>query len=358
MKENGRDVPLMTPVDQLLEWFRDRARELPWRTEVRDPYQVLVSELMLQQTQVDRVVPKFEAFVARFPTLADLAAAAEQKVLEAWSGLGYYRRARLLHWAAKSVIEAGGAFPRSAEALQALPGVGPYTAAAIASLAFGEAAPVLDGNTMRVGARVLALEQVPKTVTGQRELRRWISELMKSQPPGEVNEALMELGAVVCTPRSPDCGECPLATVCRARELGRQEAYPCQPESKGRAAEDQRWVATCCIDRDGRWLLRCIDEGPILRGLWLPPLVQAKEGDDPIALARAALPKLSGPGGRALPPVKHSITYRRLTVVPVRFAPRGVDLPGEGWVWADLEALDRPTSSLLGKLAARVAEDG
>ncbi len=339
---------------RLVEWFDERARDLPWRSADRDPYRVLVSELMLQQTQVDRVVPRFEAFIARFPTLADLAAAAEEEVLDAWSGLGYYRRARMLHRAAQVVAERDGKLPRTVAELVQLPGVGPYTAAAVASLAFGQAEPVLDGNTMRAGARVLALEQPPRTGEGGREIRGWIARLMRDRPPGKVNEALMELGAVVCRPRGPDCPACPLSEICRARALGRQHDYPRAPARTGRPVEEQRWAAACGVDRQGRWLLRRIDEGPILRGLWLPPLVRVGPDDEVIEAARRQAPELLGDRASVLPPVRHSITFRRLTVTPVRFAAPPAPLPDDGWVRARPDGLDRPTSSLLGKLVAQV----
>ncbi len=154
----------------LVEWYRANARALPWRSDSRDPFHVVVSEFMLQQTQVDRVVPRFESFVARFPNFASLAAADEDEVVEEWSGLGYYRRARMLHRLAVAVADGGGDLPNSAAGLERLPGIGPYTAAAVASLAWGEKVPVLDGNTMRVGARVLALDSDPRSAEGRRRL--------------------------------------------------------------------------------------------------------------------------------------------------------------------------------------------
>jgi len=259
----------------LVDWYRTCARDLPWRSEPRDPYLVLVSEIMLQQTQVDRVAPRFASFVERFPTFADLAAATEDEVLTAWSGLGYYRRGRNLHRLAREVAAGAGCLPRMASDLERLPGIGPYTAAAVASLAFGEAVPVLDGNVMRVGARVLAMETDPRSAAGRRRLETWVVGLMEGAPPGQVNEALMELGAVVCRPVDPDCAVCPFADRCGAKAEGRPEAYP--PPRRRRAQVALRWVAACCVDREGAWLLRRIDEGPILRGLWLPPLAELED---------------------------------------------------------------------------------
>jgi A/G-specific adenine glycosylase len=340
----------------LIDWFRERARGLPWRGDRRDPYHVLVSEVMLQQTQIDRVVPRFESFVERFPTFAALSAAREEDVLEAWSGLGYYHRARLLHRAAAAVDRAGGELPREVSDLEDLPGIGPYTAAAIASICFGVAEPVLDGNTMRVGARVLALDRDPRTAAGRAEVRRWMLDLMEDGSPGEVNEALMELGETICTPRSPACGDCPIRSECAAHERGTQGEIPRRSSGRGRGVEEQRWVAACCVDLRGRWLLERIVAGPVLRGLWLPPLARSADGDDPIRIARRRVAGLDGIAALVLEPVKHSITYRRLTVVPVLFA-AGTELEGER-VWAFPGAPGRATSSLLGKLASRVRGAG
>lgn len=334
--------------DALLAWFRRNQRQLPWRSEPRDPYHVLLSELMLQQTQVDRVVPRFVAFLDRFPTLEDLAAAAEGEVLAAWSGLGYYRRARLLHRLAQEVVAGSGELPPTVDELERLPGVGPYTAAAVASLAFGRRAPVLDGNVLRVGARVLALDVVPQDAAGRRRILAWVRTLMEARPPGEVNEALMELGAVVCRPAAPRCGSCPLADDCRAAAEGRPEAYP-RPRRQ-RTPEDHLWVAACCVDPGGRWLLRRIDSGPILRGLWLPPVGDVPSRDHAGARAAELAPAPVLGGGDPLPDVRHGITHRRIRVIPVPLRLGDVPAPGPGWRWTDPHADTLPTSSLLAKL--------
>ena len=332
----------------LVEWYRESARDLPWRGDPRDPYEVVVSEFMLQQTQVDRVVPRFESFVGRFPTFAALAAAGEDEVVEEWSGLGYYRRARMLHRLARDVVELPGGFPSTAGELRSLPGIGPYTAAAVASLAFDEAAPVHDGNTMRVGARVLAMEQNPRSAAGRRCLEAWISGLMEGESPGVVNEALMELGATVCTPTQPDCRRCPLAGRCGARKAGRQEDFP--PPRRRRATVELVWVAACCITPEGSWLLRRIDEGPILQGLWLPPLADLVDGSDPVVEAGRLLPEKRNPQATAGPPVRHNITHRKIDVLPVRLDVDHFDPPSEDWRWVDPRKPDLPTSSLLAKL--------
>jgi A/G-specific adenine glycosylase len=338
----------VTETERLLAWFRANARELPWRTAPRDPYRVLVSEVMLQQTQVDRVVPRYEAFVEAFPTLDALAAASEDDVLEKWSGLGYYRRARLLHRLARDVVDGSGRLPDSAAELMKLPGVGPYTAAAVASLAFGEPVPVVDGNVTRVAARLLAMGGDPRNANGRRRIGDWVRSQMTEAEPGTVNEALMELGATVCLPSEPGCVGCPLSSDCRARAEGAPERFP--PPRKRRAPVDLEWVAACCVDRSGRWLVREVVEGPILRGLWLPPLAELERGGSPIerALELASMPVEEPPV--ALPVVRHSITYRRIRVHPVRLlvATRGRSA-GEGR-WVDAESDGFPTSSLFMKL--------
>jgi A/G-specific adenine glycosylase len=210
----------------LLGWFAAHARDLPWRRTL-EPYHVWLSEIMLQQTQMDRAVGYFQRFVARFPDVASLAAAHEDEVLKLWEGLGYYSRAKNLQRAARVVMrEHGGEFPRGFAAIRALPGVGPYTAGAVASIAFGEARPAVDANVLRVFARLLDIDEPVAAPAVRRRIEALAALLM---PPGEArafNQALMELGALVCSPRRPDCPACPVADQCLARERGTAEARP------------------------------------------------------------------------------------------------------------------------------------
>jgi A/G-specific adenine glycosylase len=311
---------------------------------------VLVSEFMLQQTQVDRVVPRFESFVVRFSSFDVLAGASEEEVLEEWSGLGYYRRARMLHRLAREVIERPGGFPQTARELVKLPGIGPYTAAAVASLAFGEAEPVLDGNVMRVGARVKTLEADPRTAEGRRQLETWIHSLMKGESPGEINEALMEIGATVCTPTEPGCDKCPFESECGARKQGRQQDFP-QPRPR-RPTESLRWVAACVVADDGPWLVRRVDKGPILRGLWLPPVRELEKCVDPKDVAGQLVPFGVNSAPTLANAVRHNITHRRIDVTPVRFDVAHTDPPSDAWRWIDPVSPGVPTSSLLQKLVA------
>ena len=340
----------MTISDSLVDWFAEHARSLPWRSEPRDAYRTLVSEVMLQQTQVDRVAPRFVEFVERWPDLRALAAASEDDVLALWSGLGYYRRARMLHRLAREVIESGrDRLPQDFQALRALPGIGDYTAAAVGSLAFGLRAPVLDGNVRRVVARMTAFEGDPRTSAAETAMKVWVQQLFRGHHPGVVNEALMELGATVCTPSRPRCEACPLARECKGRQAGRPGDYPAPRRT--RATERLSWVAACFVDPKGRWLLRKVQEGPILRGLWLPPLANLEREADPVKVAMSLGPEgLSLDGCQVFGAVRHSITHRRIEVVPVLVSVVHADFPAAMWQWSRPGEVDGGTSSLFEKL--------
>ena len=211
----------------ILRYYRRHGRRLPWRGE-RDPYRIWVSEIMLQQTQVVTVTKRYRSFIRAFPSVRTLASAPAARVHEAWAGLGYYARARNLHAAARAIVARhSGRIPADVVALQALPGVGRYTAGAVASIGFGKPVPVVDGNVARFLARLFGVEDPPARAAGARRLWAIAGKLVaRASSPGEINQALMEVGACVCTPRAPRCGDCPVRRWCVARALGAAEAFP------------------------------------------------------------------------------------------------------------------------------------
>ncbi len=258
----------------LLAWYRRSGRRLPWR-ETRDPFAIWVSEVMLQQTRVETVIPYYHRFLRRFPTVEALAAAATDEVLGQWEGLGYYARALRLHEGARAMVRRGEGLPGSVAAWREVPGVGPYMAAALASFASGAAAPAVDGNVARVMSRVLALPR-PRLAASARAVAGAIEAMMAGAgDPAEVNHALMDLGATVCRARAPRCGVCPLASLCRARSGGDPERYPA-PEARGRGPVLA--VRIHVIRHLGRVLVYRRPPGGILGGLWAFPARFENEG--------------------------------------------------------------------------------
>ena len=256
-------------------WFAAAKRPMPWRLKPT-PYVCWLSEIMMQQTTYASVLPYYARFLKKFPTVQRLAAAAESDVLKAWEGLGYYARARNLLKAAKAFVATGRVvWPASAAEWARVPGVGPYTAAALASVLLGERAPVVDGNVARVFARVWALADDFKKLPARQKLaRRLQAEIDRAASPGDFNQAMMELGALVCTSKSPACGACPLAATCAARRDGRQAEFPAKGERK--AVPVRRETAVVVTDAQGRVLLVQNREGGLLKGLWeLPTVVEA-----------------------------------------------------------------------------------
>jgi A/G-specific adenine glycosylase len=347
------------PGGELLKWFRVAGRELPWRGSFpRDPYSVLVSEVMLQQTQVSRVTAAYRRFMASFPSLRALAAAHEEEVARAFSGLGYYRRVRLLHAAARAVVERGG-FPESSEELSRLPGFGPYTTAAVAAFAFSGAEPPVDGNVARVAARVNALDLALGSAALAAAARAFAATLRVGRRSPAVWEALMELGATVCTPRTPRCGECPLAAGCRGRATGHPETYPrARPR---RERERHTWVSVWLERDDGTVLLRRIARGSLLGGVWLPPFAPLAAGAGLRAAARGVAREAGFHGPLAARrPVRHAITHRDIVVHPFvgRASDSAVAEEQPDWSWQPPGAPRVPTSSLLGKLARACSAQG
>lgn len=266
---------------RLLAWYRVNKRELPWR-RTSDPYAILVSEAMLQQTRAQTVIPYFSRWMERFPDLRSLAGADEQDVLSLWQGLGYYRRARNLHGVARACPDG---LPGTAEELRKLPGIGPYTAAAVASIAYGEAVPLVDGNVERVAARLEAWGDSGPAL--HRKAWDWAKENLVEESPGEWNQALMELGATVCAPRAPRCGECPLASECRAARLENPEAFPAPAPRKAKV-DLERWVV---IPVEGDTVgVEPIPPGEWWSGLWrFPTFAHRPEGFEEVATFKATV---------------------------------------------------------------------
>ena len=306
---NASDVSLIRR--NLLRWYRRHRRDLPWR-RTRDPYAILVSEVMLQQTRVEAVIPCYESFLRRFPSAAALAEAPLEDVLAAWSGLGYYRRARSLHSAAREMVARyGGRVPEDEEAVRALPGVGPYTAGALLSIAYGRTVPILDGNVVRLLSRLFCIHGDPGRADVRARLWRLAERLLPEEGVGDFNQALMELPALVCTPRSPRCEVCPLEGVCRARRGGLQERLP---ERRHAARSRSVEVAFACAENRGRYFLRKRLRSP-MQGMWEFPSVEAAGPFFAPEALRRELRRRHGLAVDGLVPrgtARHSIMDRRI----------------------------------------------
>ncbi len=340
-------------------WFETHRRALPWRDEDLErvhpnPYAVLVSELMLQQTQVATVIPFFERWLARFPDLKSLARASDDEVHKMWEGLGYYRRARHLQASAKRISEHG--WPQDFEGLMQLPGLGPYTAGAVASIAFQWPEPALDGNAFRVLARLLGIEGDPKSHA--KELREWLRPALKKLGPSRITQGLMELGATVCVP-TPKCPHCPLAAHCVALQIqATNRIPPVVKHAQPKASEI--WIVA--MEAEGRWLLREPAAKGLLAGLWRWPVVEGA------AMAQASLTKTSATTESTAadsiirfsstevsswPGWTQVYTHRREQVTPVRLQFLTPFKPPEGMRWIETDDLD---SLALGKRDQRLRE--
>ncbi len=306
-------LPLPELRDRLLRWYDAHRRDLPWRADA-DPYRVWLSEVMLQQTRVETVRPYYARWLERFPTLHALAAAPQDDVLKAWEGLGYYSRARNFHRAVREVADRhGGRVPDDPEAFRALPGVGRYTAGAVLSIAFGREEPLVDGNVRRVAARWRDEPEPEEAV-----LWATAAALVPGERPGDLNQALMELGATVCTPRAPRCEACPVAEGCRARAAGTQEERPARRKARPVPHED---TAVAVVERQGRLLLCRRPVDARLGGMWAFPAVVRKRGES--AAAGAVRAAREGVGievaaGEEIGRVEHAFTHVRTTYHAVR----------------------------------------
>ncbi|MCI8828445.1 MAG: A/G-specific adenine glycosylase [Ruminiclostridium sp.] len=318
----------MLPIP-LLAWYQDNARDLPWRREVT-AYRVWVSEIMLQQTRVAAVLGYFARFMEAFPTVADLAAAPEEQLMKLWQGLGYYSRARNLQKAAKQIMtEFDGVFPTEYKDLRRLAGVGEYTAAAIASIAYGQPLPAVDGNLLRVTARVLGDGTDITSGKGKKHFTELLQAVMPLEQPGRFNQAMMDLGATVCLPNgAPLCERCPARDFCVARAQDRTGSLPVRPEKKPRRIEAR---TVYFFTNQGRVALRQRPGKGLLAGLWEYPNTLEAEGDPLPAWGFSGVePQFAGTG-------KHIFTHVEWHMTALR-----CELPEDalpvGWVWADREA--------------------
>jgi len=345
---------------RLLSWFERHGRQdLPWQQETT-PYRVWVSEIMLQQTQVAVVIPYFERFMARFPDLASLAAAEQDEVLHLWSGLGYYARARHLHRAARRILaEHQGRFPTQIEALQALPGIGRSTAGAILSLALGQRQPILDGNCKRVLARCFAIPGWPGSSAVLAKLWALATALTPAEQTAQFNQAMMDLGATLCTRSRPDCGRCPLADCCQALARNRVHEYPAPKPRKQiplRAAQ-----LLLVQDPAGKILLRRRPPAGVWGGLWTPPelTLEADAEDWCRSQLQASVLRLE-----MLPPRRHTFSHFQLEMRPLLVIlasqPQRISEPGAVWIdplQPGILGLPAPIRALLNTLGATTSSE-
>jgi A/G-specific adenine glycosylase len=335
---NRNEIPSLRRA--LLRWFDRHRRPMPWRDDPQ-PYKVWISEVMLQQTQVATVMPYFERFMQRFPTVRALAAAELQAVLEVWQGLGYYTRARNLHKAARVVMDKrGGKLPQPASEWETLPGIGPYAAGAIASIAFGEVVPAVDGNVVRVFTRLLGIRKDSTKPALRRALTKQVAGAIAPRRAGDFNQAVMELGALVCKPRNPDCSGCPLRQWCVAHAKGLTARIPYRPRRQPVPHID---VAACVIRRGDRVLIARRRPDQMLGGLWEFP--GGKQEPDETIEETAVREIAEELGieirvGRKLGAIQHAFSHFKMTLHvfecrPLRGRARAVTVDAVKWVAVD-----------------------
>jgi A/G-specific adenine glycosylase len=363
-----RDREVAAFRNRLLGWFRHFQRELPWRRN-KDPYRIWLSEIMLQQTRVAAVIPYYERFLEHFPDVRALAEAPEEEVLRLWSGLGYYGRARNLQAAAKAVVaKHDGKFPRDPGAALELPGIGPYTLAAILSIAHDAKLAVLDGNVARVIARLEAVRGDLREGGRWQKLQASADTLLDRKAPGDWNQAVMELGATLCTPRTPQCLLCPVEKFCKARELGLQDAIP--DKRKKRATEEITLAAGVFLDARGQTLLlppprgshghaTHADVAPLVSKMWHFPTIAVRQdatGELREFLARAFATELKNTKLILVPLSKasHAVTFRAITLAPFRVVV-GKLPPIEGAKAISLLELVAPASLAVSNLTRKIA---
>lgn len=339
---------------RLIAWYQQNARDLPWRRRP-DPYRVWVSEIMCQQTQIATVLPYFDRFLAAFPSVVELAEADERELMRHWEGLGYYRRARSMHAAAKQIVQRHqGVFPESYDEVIALPGIGRYTAGAILSISRDQRLPVLEGNTQRVFSRWIAMAEPPGQTSANRLLWRVAETMLPRKQPGTFNQAAMELGSLVCVPRRPQCDRCPVRRFCAAHRDGVAEQIP----GKGASVEyeDRTEFALVVGDRQQGYLMRPLPDGGRWAGLWDFPRPTAQTPGS----AGEAADWLSGEigqrvqSGARLKTIRHAVTKYRIVLHVHQAEPAAADLgelPAPWRLVSDREIAELPLSTTGRKIA-------
>lgn len=327
----------------LLDWYDREKRDLPWR-HTDDPYAILVSECMLQQTQVATVLPYYRRFLKRFPDVQSLARAGEEEVLREWAGLGYYSRARNLHKSARKIVEEnGGCVPSSFAELLFLPGVGRYVAGAVSSIAFGLAQPAVDANVLRVLSRLLGIRELPGSTRARQDFEETVRQFIPPERAGDFNQALMELGALVCPASAPRCGACPWAAHCEARASGEPEAFPAAPPRRESVAVEE---ACAVVEQAGCYLVvQRPEAGGRYRNMWEFPALELEPDADAAGALRTYLKKeygLRADRAEEWAEIRHQVTHHKIRKRVFRLAVETAPQPDadEGRRWANLEELE------------------
>lgn len=346
---------------KLLAWYRRNQRSIPWR-KTCDPYRIWISEIMLQQTQVNTVIPYYHRFLKTFPTVSSLACAPLQNVLKVWENLGYYSRARNLHTAAKMIVDKfGGLIPDNLEEIKNLPGIGQYSAGAILSIAYGQALPAVDGNVRRILCRLFAIRKPVDDTQQQKQLQKLASSLIPAKHPGDFNQALMDLGATICKAKNPDCSRCPAVSLCQARIKNLQNVLPITKK----ASKIPHRQSTAAVIRNSKGMLLVVQRpaSGLLASLWKLPGGFIKAGEDTENSLRRSVKEELGISirqGKHLTSVNHTYTHFRITLhayecLLLKGDPK--PLGCQNWRWASPTDLSKLPLSKIDRMIVRQAED-
>ena len=351
-----QDIDILEFQQNLVTWYEEHCRDLPWRG-MNNPYRTWVSEIMLQQTKVDTVIPYYMNFISEFPTIESLATADEEKVLKAWEGLGYYSRIRNLHSAAKEVVASyGGIIPKTREEIGQLKGVGPYTAGAILSIAYNIPEHAVDGNVMRVLSRIFYIKEDIAKPSSRKIFEKIVMDVISKEKPSEFNQGLMELGALVCTPTSPGCLLCPVRVHCKAYEKGAERELPIK--SKKKKPVLKQMAAVVVFDKEGRLLIDRRPDDGLLARLWEVPNVEVKAEDNEQEILQKYVKEKYGiiiQVEESIQTVEHVFSHLKwhITVYKSQLVTKGYELEDVRWVTKNqMEAFTFPVShqKIVGRL--------